>query len=819
MRIREKLFFSFIFIVLSAGAIGYFWIGGLAQGAIRESIGRSAVLLSQEALDKIDIAIYGYADGWRSFFYSPRTKSGLATLEDDFIKRADGNIKAYITQEDQKWISAGDNEITPFMQQLIGNSFSREIRDRMAYYEQEEGHSVFNEVLVTNEFGANLAESGKTTDYDQADEEWWKKAKEHGFYMEDVSYDPSTQTYSVNIALGINDDKGNFLGAVKIALNIREVIDIIKDLENTAKEGQSGIRGSNLPASAHFILATRAGKIIYATKQFAFGEDINATILSKFSGGKDYVVTKDKRVRPALEELFARASSRGYKDFVGLSWTLVTHYDTSEVFQLVYQLRTLIIYIVVGITLLFIFITRIISSRIVNSIDKLRRGIDIVERGNLNYRVGTSTKDEIGQVSRAFDKMTSSLKKSWAEVDKKVKKQTEEIRQANAGLADQQKALLNVLDDVRRERDNVVREKGRVDTILYSIGDGVFVLNEYRQIILFNKMASEISGFSLEEVMGRKYDEVLKFVDEKDNKVNDKFVRDAMQKGEIATMANHTVLLAKDGRRVPVADSAAPLKDARGRITGCVVVFRDVTREREVDKIKTDFVSIASHQLRTPLVGIQWTVERILKVGKPSKKNRGYFEDIRSSIKRLSNLVTDLLNVSRLEEGNIAVLPEEIELVKFLNDRLNDYASLAEKKKINVDFKEHPPKLDVLTDRNLLQNIFQSLISNAIEYTNEMGRVRIVLKEKGDNFLLSISDNGIGIPKEAWPKIFEKFTRADNAKVYKPSGSGLGLYLARAATLTLDGKIWFETEENKGTTFFVEIPIKAKSKLGMKGFI
>ncbi len=146
-------------------------------------------------------------------------------------------------------------------------------------------------------------------------------------------------------------------------------------------------------------------------------------------------------------------------------------------------------------------------------------------------------------------------------------------------------------------------------------------------------------------------------------------------------------------------------------------------------------------------------------------------------------------------------------------------SSLLAKKKLKLEFKKHPEKMDILADRTLLRNIIQSLISNSIEYTKENGEIEISLEEKDTNFLFSVKDNGIGIPKEAWPTIFDKFIRAENAKTLKPSGSGLGLFLTKEAVDIIGGKIWLESEVNKGTTFYVELPIESKKKEGIKGFV
>ena len=238
-----------------------------------------------------------------------------------------------------------------------------------------------------------------------------------------------------------------------------------------------------------------------------------------------------------------------------------------------------------------------------------------------------------------------------------------------------------------------------------------------------------------------------------------------------------------------------------------------------VDREKSDFISVASHQLRTPLTGIQWVVERLLKTQKNlTLQAEEYLNDIHTSAKRLSNLVDTLLNVSRIESGKIGVNPESIEIVEFVKGYFSECMPLCAKKNISLSLKKYPPKLDAVTDQNALRNIIQSLISNAIEYTPEDGKIEISIEKKERTFILTVEDTGIGIPRKEQSSIFEKFTRASNAKLAKTEGTGLGLYIAKQAVELLGGKIWFDSEVGKGTKFYVELPLKSATTKGEKHF-
>ncbi len=278
--------------------------------------------------------------------------------------------------------------------------------------------------------------------------------------------------------------------------------------------------------------------------------------------------------------------------------------------------------------------------------------------------------------------------------------------------------------------------------------------------------------------------------------------------------------IAKEGNDVFLAVIGKPISQ------GMLIFLEDITRIKAVERMEADFVSIASHQLRTPLVGVQWVVERFLKKEKQlSEKGKEYLKDIHTSCQRLSNLVDLLLNVSRIESGEVSISPKQLNLVEFIERFLDEYSPLYAKKNITLIFKKHPQMLKAVTDSNALRNIIQTLISNTIEYTPDGGKVEVSLEKKPstgsgqDTFLFAVSDTGIGIPEKDQPTIFNKFARGSNAKLIKTDGTGFGLYFAKKATDLLQGKIWFKSKENEGTTFYVELPLEAKSKKGSKDLV
>lgn len=371
--------------------------------------------------------------------------------------------------------------------------------------------------------------------------------------------------------------------------------------------------------------------------------------------------------------------------------------------------------------------------------------------------------------------------------------------------------MINNNNKIKEKTDQINKEKLKLETIVQDIGDGIFVIDKELKITLFNPKASEISGFSIDESMGRPYYDILNFEFEKNGEVNNIFIKQAFSTGKIQEMAQGTLLFKKDGTKVAVTDSTIPLKDKDGSVIGCVVVFRDITKEKEIDRIKTDFILVASHQLKTPLSGIKWSSELLMgdKIKKPSAEQSKYINNIYVSNERMIKLVNDLLNVSRIETGiDLTSRKEKVNIFKLVVEVFEDNKPLALTKHINlINVENLNQELFLDIDEDKIRQALDNLISNAIKYSNNNSKVEIICKKQDKNILFSVKDYGIGIPKNQQKRIYEKFFRADNAVSQQTDGNGLGLYIAKTLIEAHGGSMGFESEENKGTTFYFSLPL------------
>lgn len=494
---------------------------------------------------------------------------------------------------------------------------------------------------------------------------------------------------------------------------------------------------------------------------------------------------------------------------------ILSRVDLEKVESAIYPIISIIIsgiFVACIVVSLFVYL---LTRSSLSSLDKIKTFSENLIQGDFSRKIVIKDRNEIGDLAENFNSLGAKLKGYYGNLEKKVAEKTFESEKNKNDLENQQKAILNILDDVDWERKMASLEKEKIDAILHSIGDGVFVVDAEKKIIMINHITEEISGFKSEELVGKIYNKKLKFIFEKDKKENIEFMEKALSTGTIQEMSNHTMIVKKDGAEVPVADSAAPLKNKNGKVIGCVVVFRDVTKEREIDRMKTEFVSLASHQLRTPLTSIKWYAE-LLITGDEKKCLEGdqldFVKEIHGGNERMIELVNDLLNVSRIETGKkFTIEMKENEIVPIIKTAIKDHEVLAQQKDIEIiREKKIDEKTVLMVDKEKILQVFHNFISNAIKYSPEGKKIYIGCTEEKDQYVFHVKDEGAGIPKDQQNRIFQKFFRASNVLLTGAEGTGLGLYIAKSVIEGHGGKAWFESEENKGTTFFVSLPKKGK---------
>ena len=235
----------------------------------------------------------------------------------------------------------------------------------------------------------------------------------------------------------------------------------------------------------------------------------------------------------------------------------------------------------------------------------------------------------------------------------------------------------------------------------------------------------------------------------------------------------------------------------------------DITEQKRIDTAKSEFVALATHQLRTPIAAIRWNLELMeRKLRKTeSTEHEKYLEKITRNVERMTALISDFLSVSKLETGTFAANEEEIELASYLDEIADEFAPEIEKKQIELHTETEPTEQRITADSRLFHIVTSNLLSNAVKYTPEGGRIDWGYQLRDDELLFRVADSGIGIPAEEQANLFQKFFRATNAQQHKAEGTGLGLYIVQQSVEQLGGTISVESVENEGTTFTVRLPL------------
>lgn len=371
-------------------------------------------------------------------------------------------------------------------------------------------------------------------------------------------------------------------------------------------------------------------------------------------------------------------------------------------------------------------------------------------------------------------------------------------------------------------------EKLRSGIILNAIEDGVVLIDGQQTIQLFNPGAAKITGWKSQEAQGLDWASVLKFIDAKGQEVaaDQVPITRLFQEGQ-TIKDNNANLLSKSGKSLAVSLVVTPLLDQQQHVTGAVAIFRDVTLERAEEQQRAEFISTASHEMRTPVAAIEGYLALALneKVSTIDARARDYLDKAHASTQHLGKLFQDLLTSAKAEDGRLTNHPAVLEVGAWLEQIVSDLKFTAEKKGLSMDFivgnnttidasqpdnavttgKVLKPLYYAHVDPDRMREVVTNLFDNAVKYT-ESGNVSVGLTGNDQVVQIYIRDTGPGIPAEDIKHLFQKFYRVDNSATRTIGGTGLGLFICRKIVELYGGRIWVESEVGKGSTFFINLP-------------
>ena len=798
MKINQKLTLGFLSVALLVGLVGYISVAA-SQKTLQKSIGENSVLLATEILDKIDRNLYDKIERFQGFA-DPSLQEIIIKSNQEFEEL--DNVQNYINEKDREWTSVSKEEITPFMKDLINNKLSKALRKRAKFYESKYGFRIFSEVFVTNKYGANAAQTGKTTDYRQDDEQWWQRAKEDNLYVSDVEYDKSADVYSTAIGIRIDDKERDFLGVMKVVLNIEEVVSVVKEAKAAAKY-----------ETTELILITTEGKIIYSTKEFQPFDEIPDELSPFFKHPKEIVGTEKHLgyfVGEAVktergDKLFAHAHSGGCRDFEGLGWVLVIEYETEEIFAPVAKLRNLLLIISSTITALAIVLGLFISKSISNPLSKLTAASAKLGKGDLDAKIEVVSKGEIGELAQSFNEMAGKLKESYAGLEEKVRQRTAELTSANENLEAEIEQRIKVEQTLRESRKELNKQNKFLNNVLESLTYPFYVINANDYTVLManpaaypEKLPEKATCYTLLYDQDKPCDECL--------------LEKIKKTGEPVTVEH--VHYDEDGKPKYVEVHGYPVFNSEGNLSQIIEYSFDITErkkaeQRQAELIKEveianqelkDFAYVVSHDLKAPLRGVSTLTEWLSTDyrDKFDEEGKQDLDLILGRVERMQNLIDGILEYSRV--GRMEEEKVQINLNELVSDVID---MVAPTDNIKITLENELPV--VRCEQTRITQVFENLLSNAIKYMDKsQGQIKISCVEENSFWKFGVADNGLGIEEKYFERIFRIFQTLEPQD--KSGRTGIGLTVIKKIVELYGGRIWLESKLGQGSTFYFTLP-------------
>lgn len=367
---------------------------------------------------------------------------------------------------------------------------------------------------------------------------------------------------------------------------------------------------------------------------------------------------------------------------------------------------------------------------------------------------------------------------------------------------------MNANETSSGKNKTLLEHRAETEAIFMSIGDGFIATDEFGKITRINPVALDLLGYKEKDLIGHWFPQKIVAVtaDNKPIALIDRPMAKAYLTGK--TISEKSWYRTAHGRLMPVHITVSPIL-LNNKPLGAIEIFRDITLDEEVDRMKSEFISLASHQLRTPLSSIKTYSHMLVdgfmgEITAPQKKS---LKTIIAATNRMNELISTLLNITRIESGALDVSPKVIDCKRLTEEVMAELSLLASDKDINLSLRcigKDSGRLK--TDALILKEILTNLLSNAIKYTPAGGSVAAKIQARPKDILFTVSDTGWGIPKAAQEQIFSKFFRAHNISRRETTGTGLGLYLVKGLLEQLGGKIWFTSNEGEGSNFHFTLP-------------
>jgi PAS domain S-box-containing protein len=792
-----------------------FYVASISERSLEETIQASSSARATAVMDEIDRLMHGRIAEWAVYSHSSLVRSTLDTSHREFAKLV--KVDQFIDARDATWRATPDGTTTPLMDRLLNEPLSEDLRVILHQLELENGFRVFGEVFITNRFGANVAQTNRTSDYRQNDEDWWRRAMDQGVYVGDVGFDESAGVFSTDLCIRIEDDQGAHLGVLKAVLNIEEVIGLLD--ERWRAEGGDGRNGLILFGSEKRIIhhAGHAGSFLQDGSGYFNG-------VSARSDGRAVV---RRRTDEATGERFlvSYAYSRGHVGFAGLGWSLLSQYAAENVFTPARELRNAILLFALLASALVLSLTGAVAVSMSRRIAQLMRATMAIRRGDLSASVSLSGSDELAQLATSFNDMVA-----------KISAEQQQVKMLTADLVEAHDQMTLILD---------------------SAGEGIYGLDLDGHTTFVNPATVQMIGWEAEELIGKSQHAILHHSRADGTPYPaEECPINAVLKDGVAHRIRNEVFWRKEGTSFPVEYISTPMQTPNGDVVGAVVTFRDLTEQRTLEAQLVQAQKLESigqlaagiaHEINTPAqyVGdnVEFLKQSFDELGELLKKYRALQAaaeagDVSPELVSEVSAAAGAIDIEFLEEEiprALAQSREGVDRVTKIVRAMKEFShpGSEEKKPIDLnraiqstvtvarnewkyvaeletDFDADLPPVPCLAGEfnqvvlNIVVNAAHALAEAHPENSAEKGKIRIQTRNEGEWAVIEISDNGTGIPEEIRSKIFDPFFTTKTVG----KGSGQGLAIARSVVVDKHGgTIEVESALGEGTTFRIRLPL------------
>ncbi len=647
------------------------------------------------------------------------------------------------------------------------------------------------QIIITNRNQQVIFATDERLLFQKIDEPWWHKAYNNGLGYEligDVQYDTETQQHALPITLPIlpaprESKVGGVLRIIPPLPKLPEVIDFNKEGIEICLFDEFGQLICAPPDSGHnfgeTIEMSRAAMDAINAGDEYYGSDMEGETDAQ---GEHRIYgwarTKKWEPRDPEEQNFAPRRSL-YSQLRGqnfTNWRVLVSIPTSSAFKVMTEFTKGILWFTLISCLVVIAIALVVSQRIVRPIRQVTGAARAIGRGEFDQEIPVTGSNEVGILAEEFNSMRWNLKSAVGKLTEEEKKMT---------------AIVN------------------------SIAEGLILLDSSDRVLHINPAAERLLNLSVDNIDKDiteiiQNDELLHIFEDNQRQISlNKPTEQIPSKNEETSFTSEVTLIHHDEKLV-LRTIASPFLDEHGLTLGTVYLFEDITREKEIDQMKSDFISLVSHELRTPLTSIIGFVSFILdgKAGAINDRQRNSLARVQRQSKRLAALINDLLDISRIESGRIQMEQESISILEIVTQRIEEIRPQADEKSIRLALTAPESVPTILGDEARMGQVFTNLIGNAIKFTPDNGEVSVKIEVDGNLLHVEVIDTGPGIPAEERQKIFDKFYQLSDISTRQQGGSGLGLSITKSIVEAHGGKLWIDDgNQGKGSNFQFVLPL------------